>query len=173
MKRNLAQNEDGALNLSMLLVLVNTLAVLAALGLLVYSKFIFKRPVITEESERARLEEQKKLGTMFSDNPGYAHFEPLVVNIGSEVDDPNGNKLHTVTIGISLEIRDISRVGDIDSVRPIIIDDMLQEIGKRTFEQLITVQGRYVLKTAIEERVNKRLKEPLVTAVLFTLFTAQ
>jgi hypothetical protein len=46
--------------LGQILLLLNTLAIAAVLGLFVYTKVIFKRPSITESKERVKLAQQPK-----------------------------------------------------------------------------------------------------------------
>jgi flagellar FliL protein len=52
-------------------------------------------------------------------------------------------------------------------------DALLQLLGTKEFDDLTSVQGRYLLRTEIQDLVNKVLDEPLVLNVLFTEFLAQ
>lgn len=169
--------------------LLNTIAILGALGLLTYSKLYFKRPPITEESERARLAEVHASPTP-PPEPGYVNLEPLTVNISSNPTNPKPadgtsaqlqGKLHYVTVGISLEIRDKNQEDLIEEGKPYIIDKMISILGKKQFHELNQVQGRYILHTQIIDAVNQLInslspkpsKEGLITHVYFTQFFVQ
>lgn len=174
----------------LILALVNTLAVLAAMGFMAYSKLIFKRPVITEESERARIaaEQAKPKAPVI---PGTVTFEPFTVNISptpGQAKPADGTteqiqgKLHYATVGFALEITDIARKSELETVRPIIMDRLLAALGRKAYHELTTVQGRYIVRTQIIELVNEALRKAggaptagpdLVTNVYFTQFVVQ
>src|SRR3954467_668213 len=94
----------------LILALVNSLAVMAALGMLVYTKVLFKRPAITEQGERDRLAELKEKPVKTA-APGLINYETITANITptqiSPTDAPADNsrmKLHYVTFDLSLEV---------------------------------------------------------------------
>ncbi|MCM2276446.1 MAG: flagellar basal body-associated FliL family protein [Oligoflexia bacterium] len=195
-----AANKDEAapgvakrpMDVALIVGLANSLVALAALGTLAYTKILYKRPAITEQSERARLA-QLKLKPEIAVTPGAMTFEPLTVNIQStprqaRAADGTPNqiegKLHFVTLSFTLEIRDESRKAELQDIRPLFLDKLLGLLGRKTFQELSTVQGRYILKTQILEAVNQllaqRANKPetlagngLVTAVHFTHFVVQ
>ena len=99
----------GGSKLPLLLGLVNVLALLAAAGLLYYTRMVFKRPVITESGERARLAKMHA-SPLPPSIPMTIAFEPLTVNIESTPVAPKADeksnqliqgKLHYVTLGFS------------------------------------------------------------------------
>lgn len=156
----------GGGKLPLILGIVNTLVVLGAIGTLYYTKFVFKRPSITEENERARLEEEHKKNERANVTPGYVVFEPITVNIESMQNPsrvetaPDGGgsiqgRLHYATVGFSLEIRDIDQKALIDRVRPILMDRLLGILGRKKFNDLTTVQGRYVIRAQIQDIANR------------------
>jgi flagellar basal body-associated protein FliL len=184
-------NASSKLSLSLLLGVLNTVLVLAAMGTLTYTRLIFKRPQITEEGERDRLV------TMQTDakpalTSGYVSFEPTTVNISSSPPQAKAadgtqsqilGKLHYATIGFSMELKDISRKDDIEALRPLIMDQFLALVGRKQFHELTSVEGRYILRTQLIEVANsmaaKRLKEsqadtgPLVVNLYFNQFLVQ
>jgi flagellar basal body-associated protein FliL len=176
----------------MIIALVNTLAVLGAAGFMAYTKIVFKRPPITETTERKRLAEAPK--TVEANKPGVVMFDPLVVNIRAYPDAPKPadgtarqieGKLHYAQIGFGLEVRSEDRKGEIETLRPIIVDKIISLLGRKAFHDLTTIQGRYLVRQQILDLVNEviaaaktpegeePIKETLVTNVFFTHFFAQ
>lgn len=150
-----------------ILTLVNTVAALAAVGALYYTKILFKRPAITEETERKRLLEDQRLKKIASETTatGLVSFEPVTVNIETypaqppltDEDDPGAlkGKLHYVTMALSVEIVDGGQTKAVDQVRPVILDQILTLMARKSFHELTTVQGRYVLRTQIMDLINR------------------
>ena len=105
------------LSFPVLLGLVNFVVAIGAGGLLFYTRFVYKRPAITEESERQKLADLHTKPPA-ANAPGMATFEPITVNITANPPSPKpadgttsqiAGKLHYVTIGFSLELREESR----------------------------------------------------------------
>lgn len=180
----------AASKLPLILALVNSLTALGAAGLLFYTQLIYKRPVITEESERKRLAELHATPKA-PPVPGSVDFEPTLINIASQpgqIRPADGStrqiqgKLHYVTMGFSLEIRDVTRKGEVEELKPLIKDRIISILGRKQFHELNTVQGRYILKTQLLDAINLLIEKrqekppilgPLVTQFHFTHFVAQ
>lgn len=183
----------GPSKLPMLLALLNTVALLGAGGLLVFTKLVFKRPPITESQERSRLE---KLAAAQAAHliPGQISFEPVTINILPTQLNPQSAqeapgslpvRNHFVTVGFSLELRDGSRKDEVEELRPVILDRLLGALSRKRFNELSSVQGRYVLRNQLMEIVNRAaagvaedekhpyLSDGLVTNVYFTTFLVQ
>lgn len=156
--------------------ILNTLTILGSFGFLYYTKLVFKKPVITEEGERA------KLASLFEKAPkgptvGMIDFETMTVNLGSQ----DQGKLHYVTLGISMEIRDRDQQDLISAIRPRILDYIVATLGKKQFHELTTVQGRYNFHAQILQEANRLTAsmlptsegENLISEVYFTQFIVQ
>ena len=183
--RRLKDNQ-GAISLNLILGILNTVCVLLALGALVYTQVLFKRPVITEESERERLaaaqdaEKLKKKKEIV--DAGTIQFEPFVVNIralppsgpqeGTTTQGPQG-KMHFARIAMTLELRDMGKKDRIEEVKPVMMDKLLSLFGGKSYNEITTVQGRYLVRNDILEIANTLVKEPLVMNVFFTEFLVQ
>ena len=174
--------------MSLIISLLNTIAVIATLGLLVYSKILYKKPKITEESEK------KHLAVVYASPkpppvPAWLKFESITVNIAPTPADAPENKdnapersnLHYVTTGFSLQIADQSKTDYIESARPFIVDQIITLLGRKKAQELSTVQGRYILKSQLLEILNKKIAElthdksntPVVTNLYFDQFIVQ
>ena len=70
----------GPSKLPMLLLLVNTVCIIAVIGLAVYTKLIFKHPKITEKGERERLAAIAAAPAPPT-KPGTIEFKQMTVNI--------------------------------------------------------------------------------------------
>jgi flagellar basal body-associated protein FliL len=153
--------------LPLLLSLLNSVVILATLGLMVYSRILFKRPAITEEAERARLvalHSKPQAPTA----PGLIEFPVMTVNILSNPVQPKAlpgqpqqiqGKLHYATLAFSLEIRDIEKKEVIEELRPLITDRIIGLVGRKAPNELSTVQGRYVLRAQIIEGANELIEK--------------
>lgn len=178
----------GMSPLALVVPLLNTLALMATLGVFYYARVKYKRPSITEETEKVRLTK------LFSAAPqevvsALVEFEPTTVNIASNPTNPHPadgtpqqiqGKLHYATLGFFMEIRDRTKQELVESARPAIMDHLILLLGKKQFHELTTVQGRYILHAQIMEftnhliaTVDKPGSDPLVTQLYFTQFLVQ
>ncbi|MEN9722993.1 MAG: hypothetical protein RJB38_979 [Pseudomonadota bacterium] len=156
-----------------LLLGVNLLATLGAVGMVVYTKMIYQRPTITEDSERIKLtkklEKKKPVGP-----PGALIFKPVTVNLDPARKDSGGQgKVHYATIGFTLATADREAEARLETIRPFIEDTLLTLVGKRDYQELTSVQGRFILRNQLREFANQKAKEVLVTDVYFTEFMVQ
>lgn len=180
---------DQAKGPSLIVVLLNLIVLVITIGFLVYSRFYYKRPPITDEGERKQLTEQHSKPTNPS-APAYIQFTPQVINISAIPNVPKSadgtftqlqGKLHYVTIGFSLEIRDPDQVDTVEGLRPYIQDKLLSLLGRKQFSELNTLEGRYILRSQLLDLVNgvvsshspTPVKDDLVTNLYFTDFTVQ
>jgi flagellar basal body-associated protein FliL len=168
---------------------LNVVATLSLVGFTYYTQFIYKKPIFSETTERARIEEQESTQKP-SLKPTYIAFDSMTVNLlpsyqshhkPEEQDESPDQKPHYITLGLSLEIRNEKQKALIEELKPLLIDELIQLLGRRTFEELITVQGRYVLNSKITEQMNQLIRkkaqlasqEPLITHAYFTQFIVQ
>lgn len=126
---------------------------LAALGTLVYTHVIYKRPPITEEGEA------KALGKLYGGKrtpavSGLISFDPVTINIAPSPGQ-SGGRLHFATIGFSVEIQDTAYSSWVERVRPLIQDRLVSVVGRFQFQDLNSVQGRYILRSKLIEDINQ------------------
>ncbi len=156
--------------IGLILGVLNTIVVAAVLGLFVYTKLIFKRPVVTESQEREKIIGAKKSTvaekTLVSLDPITANLDPYKEANGKE-------KIHYVSISMSVEITDENDQGTFEDARPIIMDKILSILAKKKFEDLNQVQGRYILRSQIIDAANEYLGTPMVEDVYFSDFLLQ
>ena len=151
---------------------------------------MYKRPVITESSEKIRIMEEK-LRPKTPVTPSLVAFGPVTINIQSNPKDPKPTarqdqavegKLHFATIAFSMEIKDKSQQEILEKIKPLILDQLGLLLGKKSFQDLNSVQGRYVLaaelmkagnKVISEHRINSTSNSDLISHVYFTQFLVQ
>jgi flagellar basal body-associated protein FliL len=160
--------------LGLILGLVNTLVIAGVLGLFVYTKMIYKRPPITEAQQRKRLSStQQKVEVVHNQKKGIVPLDAITANLDPYTGPDGKQKLHYVSVSLSVEIRDEKEVHKFEEIKPIVLDQILQQLGKKKFEDLNQVQGRYLFRSAIIDATNAYLKEPVITEVYFTDFLLQ
>lgn len=158
-----------------ILVLVNTLSVAALMGVIVYTKVLHKRTPITEATERARLEQEEKQAKLKPTVKGSIAFDPMKVNLSTDRRDAAGDPSlkHMVALTFTLEVSDMGKQGDIEKTKPLFLDEIISLLGKKTFDDLTTVQGRYLLRSEMIDIANRILGEPIVTNLYFSEFLVQ
>ena len=160
--------------LGLILGLVNTVAVIAVLGLFVYTKLIFKRPEITESKERARIAKEVETVTPPDQSSRVLLvLDPLTVNLDTYPGADGKPRTHYASVTLTLELRQEKDKIKVTEAKPVILDKVIQNMGKRKFEELNQVQGRYVFKSQVIDEANAYLKAPMVTEVYFTDFLLQ
>ena len=144
------------------LALGNSLIVLAAVGLLAYTKLVYKRPVITESGEREKIKKAHELPPI-PVKPLLMNFDPQTVNIESNPFAPKAadgtstqlqGKLHYATLGFSLEVRDEKQKNMMEELRPVIMDLVLNDLGHKKFQELNNFEGRDLLKSQLVDQIN-------------------
>lgn len=160
--------------LGLILGLVNTLVIAGVLGLFVYTKMVYKRPPITESDERKRLAStQKKVEVVHNQKKGIVPLDAITANLDPYTDADGKQRMHYVSLSLAVEIRDEKEIHRFDEIKPIVLDQILQQLGKKKFEDLNQVQGRYLLRSQIIDATNAYLKEPVLTEVYITDYLLQ
>ena len=72
-----------------------------------------------------------------------------------------------------MEIRDERESAKFNLAKPIVMDKIIQNLGKKKFEDLNQVQGRYIFRSQVIDAANEYLGAPIVTEVYFGDFLLQ
>lgn len=177
-KQSLIHDQVGSSKMGLIMGLVNSLAVLALLGLVVYTRVIYKRPKITESQERAKIEAM--MATYEPPAiPGMIHLKPLSVNVRFNPGYPHTKgpastvekgRLHYVALTLSLQFKDTNKQYQWEAVQDVFMDKLIQKLSDSEYHQLTTVQGRYLLRAEIVEIANSLMSDPLVSNSFFSEF---
>ena len=158
--------------IGLLLGVLNTLAILLVLGLFVYTKYVFKRPEITEEKERAKLaKNERNLGK--NEVHIMVPLDPVTVNLDPFVGEDGKQKIHYATITLTIELRSQRDLQKFNEAKPVVLDRVIQNLGKKKFEDLNQVQGRYLFSSQVIDAANEYLGAPIVTEIYFNDFLLQ
>jgi flagellar basal body-associated protein FliL len=160
-------------NLGLMLGLLNTVVIAAVLGLFVYTKIIFKRPPITESKERLKLLAKKNQPNKPQAKKLIITLDPVSANLDPYTDTDGKQKVHYVSLTIAVEIRDEKEASKFELAKPVVLDRVIQNLGKKKFEDLNQVQGRYVFRSQIIDAANDYLGAPIVTEIYFSDFLLQ
>jgi len=171
-EENTTQNEPKSSKGPLLLVLGNTVAIILALGALIYTKVLFERPKITESKERLKIEQ---LAKQPQEPSVMLYFDPIVINIARppKRSSQEKAKAHYAKIGFALEIKSEDDEENIEEIRPLLMDHFIETVGKKSFKEMNNAHGRYLLRAEIQEKTNKLLRGPTVKNVFFTHFLVQ
>lgn len=176
------------LPIGLILGAVNTLALLGLLGVLVYTKILYKRPKMTEKVEREKIvqefskkpEDMQK--TLVAFEPMTANLKPTPIGVQIPGGPPQQMKAHTLSMTVSLEILDSEFESIVKGRQPKFLDQLLRELGTTSVDELATVQGRFLLRSKIAGIMNDLVREekklppnstPIVTNVYFSEFVVQ
>jgi flagellar basal body-associated protein FliL len=159
--------------LGIILGILNTVAIAAVLGLFVYTKLVYKHPAITETQERAKLEQTRQAPSHENARKVTVQLDPITANLDPFTDTDGKQKVHYVSLTLAVEIRDEAEIEKFNAAKPVMLDKVLFHLGKKKFEDLNQVQGRYVFRSQIIDSANEYLGAPIVTEVYFMDFLLQ
>ena len=74
---------------------------------------------------------------------------------------------------LAIELQDEKDTAKFQAALPVVLDKVLQSVGKKRFEDLNQVQGRYVFRSQMIDATNEYLGKPVVSEVYFNDFLLQ
>jgi flagellar basal body-associated protein FliL len=158
--------------LGLILGVLNTVAIAVVLGLFVYTKVVFKRPEITEAKERAKLTQTD--GKSLSDQKHFmVQLDPVTVNLDPFTGEDGKQKIHYATLTMAVELRNENDLTKFNESKPVVMDRIIQNLGKKKFEDLNQVQGRYLFRSQVIDAANEYLGAPIVAEIYFSDFLLQ
>lgn len=149
------------------LALANSLFIVAALGLLVYTKLLYKKPVIDEASELKQKQEELAKPAPITDRV-IIPFDQLRINIAM-----TSGKAHYGHGCFSTECRDAEAAELVKRKRDLLIDKLIAALGHRQMTELNTVQGKLILKSELLRKFNEITAPAAVTDLFFSTFILQ
>lgn len=159
-KENVEQAPEGGKKKGKkLLIIIIALVVLLAGGATAYF-FVFKGGGGEKKEASAKKESKDVTGVNFS-------FEPFVVNLM----DSGGTKY--LKVSIQIELADAKLIEKAKARTPQLRDAIITLLSMKTSEELITSEGKIILKDEIKQRANQILGEGTVLNVYLTDFVMQ
>jgi len=139
----------------------------------VYTKVLHKRPVYTETEERTKIDAKPVAAVSTEDLSTPVEINGVQINIQGK-EDPNDArkqpKLHYVEFSVALIASGHPSENSFEDIKPIFMDRLIALVGRKTFENLTTVQGRFLLRTEIQDLANEVTKGSTFSQVYFTNF---
>ena len=157
----------------LIVALLNMLTLLGAAGFLYYSKFLYKKPEITEGQERTQLIQNKgQIARRIQSEEFLYNIPPLTLNIRGEPlpSEVAGFRNHYATMSITLRMKTAQGKEPLEEIKPVLMDRLIQLFGTKSFQELNQVQGRYLVRAEIADMINSLLGETIVMDVYFTEF---
>jgi flagellar protein FliL len=145
------------------LVALNLILMVSAMSYIYYIKFVYKRPIVTEKSAKAEIDE-KKDGT--AEIIEYK-LDPFTVNMSKAKGKRYVNAKFDL-IAVNWETRD-----ELDKKVDKIRDAIIKILDDKYPEELITVQGKLFLKDQIVTEVNRILSRGSIKEVFIESFLIQ
>jgi len=149
------------------LVLIHTVILCATGFFLGYTKFFYKRTLITESAERKRLAEQEE--EMEELEPQVLVFPSMTLNTASYQRVRGKEKFHYVTLSFSLEL-EAEEGSHFDHLKSAFLDQVTAMIGKKESHELSSFQGRYLLRSALIAFANQWLSASHSSTVVKNLY---
>lgn len=151
--------------IGVLLGVLNTLCLMGLLGVLTYTKVLYKRPKITEQVEREKITQEfaKKPSemkrTLVTFDPIQANLRPSPIGVRIPGGPPQQLKAHFLTMTLALELIDSDFEPTVKGRLPKFLDLLLRQLGETTVEELSSVQGRFLLRSKIVGIMNDLVRE--------------
>lgn len=152
--------------LDKVLMVVNLLGVLFAVGIFVYTEVVFKRPLpedsVAYKEFLKELNDQKLLNTF--------KVEKLTINLVSA-----SQRLRFLDIEAQLEPLKAKHLDALaeDNAKAMVKDSMINIISRMKPQELNTLSGKILLEDRIKKRLNYRFGRPIVKRVYFTKYVVQ
>jgi flagellar basal body-associated protein FliL len=168
--------------ITLLLVILNFLGFLGVLGFFYYTEFIYKRPSITEKSERERLTKEYASFKATENQFGFVKLDKIQANLMPNPGRPESKEgadqqllgtINRLSIDITLQINSVEKLPQVEQIKSMLYDRVLTLLGNKTFYELNNIQGRYVLRSQILGIANDLLKERVIIDVFFSDFILQ
>ena len=139
-------------------------ASVAALGVFVYTEFVYQRPLPVEEEELARLQKE----TIQKNVPFMYKLDKITINIPSPT-----TRLRFVNLGIHLVLFKDEYKEDIDENKPLVYDIIIDVASKMKPDQLNSIDGKLLLEDRIKRAINDRLDKVIIKKILFSHYVVQ
>lgn len=168
-------SKTGAAKIVVIALALNAAALLVLLGAFIYTRVLYKRPVITEEQQRKYLEaelDKKEKARIAAFVPTTYKIAPFEANLKSTT-----SRDRILSIGISLEMSDQSFQSMLEAKKPQFMNQLNQMIAGTSPEEIQTIQGRLLFKSKVLGIISEILKVEKgpapVTDLYFTQFIIQ
>jgi flagellar FliL protein len=149
-----------------ILIILTALGTSAALGVFVYTLIIFKKPIIDNESEFAKM---KVDATKSVEIVKPYTTEPILVNLNGST----SSRLRFLNIVINFVAFSNDQVSKFEDHKIEIKDIIIDITSKMRPDELNQVTGKILLNERIKTRLNEFFKEQIVKDIFFSEYVVQ
>ncbi len=151
--------------LDKILIALNALVVLGAVGLIVYSHMGIKREPTNQVAEADRLLQEAKDLTFIKPHS----MKSFTVNLLS-----NTNRLRFLEVEMNVVPFQMSQLPELKNAETIIKDSLIQIGAEMSPDDVASVTGKILLENRLKKAVNDRIGgQPLIKQILFSKFVIQ
>ena len=143
---------------------LSLLATLAALGVVLYTTKMFKRPLPNSELEKAKL---LASGKTFKPIKSYK-MKRVIINLPSR-----SKKLRFLEVITEIIPFKSDQVAEIEKNKHIVRDTFLDIAGEMKPDELNSLTGKILLENRIKRRLNQAIGTKVVQELYFTKFVIQ
>ena len=151
----------------LVMVLLNSVLTLGTLGLFVYTKLMWQKPEITEDTEIQKKQEELKSPPPLTE-PLLIKFDQLMINIAM-----TSGKSHYATVAFAVEARDSDVAAIVRTRKALFLDKVIASLGRRQMTELNTIQGKLLLKIELMRDFNGLTMPGGITDLYFSAFILQ
>lgn len=155
-------------DLMTIVLLVSSLATIAAAGAVLYTKILFKKQKITESQELTKIQDQEPgEGGEETDGP-LVQIDEMRVNIAS----PDGGN-HFAFFSVTAECSSAEAASQFAARKDQLVDRLISLFNRKKAADINHVQGRLIMKEEILKEFNAVLGDGAVRDIYFPTFMVQ
>lgn len=140
------------------------LSTVSAIGILIYSGYIYKKPLISDRAQKKQLIEDSRLKSFIPP----IKLDKLIINLSSK-----RSKLKFLDIQIHALAFEAATADTIPGVQAQINDAIIQVASRMSPPELNSITGKMLLENRLIKRINKILGGKKIKDLYFTKFVIQ
>ncbi len=154
----------GNRSLDKIILAINALIVLGAVGTIWYSHNIIKPPVTDSQGQFTDMVS----GSLSDFNRSPIVFKEIVVNLYSRQ-----KRLRFLNLTMNIEVYEAEQEEIIKTYKPFINDRLIDITGNMKPQDVNSVTGRILLESRIKNQVNRALGKKVIKKIYFSKFIVQ
>ncbi|MCO4793116.1 MAG: flagellar basal body-associated FliL family protein [Bacteriovoracaceae bacterium] len=154
----------GKKQIDLALVGLSLLATLGALGVIIYTQMIYKKPLPSDILERVKMIEESRKAVF----PEGYKLDKLIINLKSR-----RSKLRYLDVVIHFVPFHPKFNDDLETNKALINDAVIDIAGSMEPSELNSSMGKILFETRVRKRVNKIIRKKAVKELYFSRFVIQ
>ena len=137
---------------------------LAAMGIFIYTDYIYQRPTFSDSKEFSLFGQQAQKLLYFKT----LKLDKMTTNLYS-----TRTRLRYISLEAYLRPFEERQLSKLQRAKPLIYDIILETAGQSEPQKLNTLAGKILFENEIRERINANLTMPLIKRIFFSTFIVQ